>query len=205
LLIISCSKEGPEGPAGAQGPQGPVGPGGGTGSQGPAGPQGPQGPAGPTGPAGTANVIYSDWFQSTPWEDTTYNIGISKIHRRIAPAITTSIINTGTVLVYCKRPSGAVVQLPFLTLQNANYGHLNVEYFLYPQRLHLIITRASTATMEGVPFPQDEFRYVVIPGAVAGGRFASVPAAGRTVQDIKQMSYEQVSVLFNIPNAGSNQ
>jgi hypothetical protein len=52
-----------------------------------------------------------------------------------------------------------------------------------------------------------QFRYVIIPGGVAigaGGRIASGPAAGYTVDELKNMSYDEVARKFNIPATGSN-
>src|SRR6478672_610722 len=88
--IVSCSKDGPAGPAGATGP---------------AGPQGPGGPAGPNGEPGTANVIYSDWIDTTTWVvDTVHNgttIDTVGYHADInVPKLDTSILNHGEIKVY---------------------------------------------------------------------------------------------------------
>jgi len=48
------------------------------------------------------------------------------------------------------------------------------------------------------------FRYIIIPGGVAGGRFVSGAAAGYTVDQIKSMSYQQITSLLNIPSTGTN-
>jgi hypothetical protein len=49
------------------------------------------------------------------------------------------------------------------------------------------------------------FRYIIIPGGVAGGRMASGVAAGYTVQQLQAMSYDEVLMRFNVPRNGSNQ
>ncbi len=50
-----------------------------------------------------------------------------------------------------------------------------------------------------------EYRYIIIPGAVSGGRLISGPAAGYTIAQLKGMSYSQVSSMFKIPANGSNE
>jgi hypothetical protein len=56
-----------------------------------------------------------------------------------------------------------------------------------------------------VNLPQSlEYRYVLIPGLVAGGRFSSGPLAGYTVSQIKSLSYQQLIDLLRIPANGSN-
>ncbi|MGB3004860.1 MAG: hypothetical protein WBC06_00005, partial [Chitinophagaceae bacterium] len=59
-----------------------------------------------------------------------------------------------------------------------------------------------------INLPQSlEYRYVLIPGVVAGGRnvngseptITSGPAAGYTASQLKAMSYQQVCSLLNIP------
>ena len=55
------------------------------------------------------------------------------------------------------------------------------------------------------PSISNQFRYVIIPGAVSGSRITIGPAAGYTVEQVKSMSYEQIKALFNIPENGSNE
>jgi len=49
------------------------------------------------------------------------------------------------------------------------------------------------------------FRYVIIPGSVAGGRMVSGPASGHTVNELRAMSYQQIAQLFSIPPNGTNE
>ncbi len=57
-----------------------------------------------------------------------------------------------------------------------------------------------------VNLPQSlEYRYILIPGAVSGGRFISGAAAGYTSDQLKAMPYEQVRQLMNIPAEGTNE
>jgi hypothetical protein len=216
FIAVNCTKEGPEGPAGATGPQGPPGTGGGAGPAGPAGPGGPAGPAGPAGPqgpAGTANVTYSAWFtpdQNGGWVDTTINgVATQKKFNKSAPGATLAMLNTGVVISYMKlNPDGAggattsIRQLPY-----ANPGTAT-EYF----PLHYVgsITYAHVSTGNpgvavGASSGALEFRYVLIPGAVAGGRMMSGPAAGYQVAQLQSMSYQDVCSTFDIPANGSNE
>ena len=49
------------------------------------------------------------------------------------------------------------------------------------------------------------YRYVIIPGSVAGGRMVSGPASGHTVNELRAMSYQQIAQLFSIPPNGTNE
>jgi hypothetical protein len=213
LFAVSCVKEGPEGPAGATGAQGPTGatgpqgPAGPQGPTGPAGPQGPVGPQGPQGPAGTANVIYSPWFSfaSGDWIDTSMvNIGNAKRAIRTAPGITTAIMNQGVVLSYfafTADPNLANYSIPF-TLTGATpvvFGHLpNIgKIFYYVVNLN--------GTNPGFFTPSTfSYRYIIIPGGVAGGRginekMVDINGQIYTESQLKAMTYQQVCSLLRIP------
>jgi hypothetical protein len=189
---VNCSKDGPEGPAGATGPAGPAG------------------PTGPQGPAGTANVIYSAWFtpdQNGGWVDTTINgVAAQKKFRKSAPGVTLAILNNGIVLSYMKlNPDGAggttssIRQLPY-----ANPGSATV-YFPLHYVGNISYAQVSTAS-PGVAVSASsgglEFRYILIPGGAAGSR--NVNSSGYTADQLKKMSYEQITTLFNIPPDGAN-
>lgn len=208
FIAVSCTKEGPEGPAGATGPQGPAGIGGttgATGATGATGPQGPVGPTGPQGPAGTANVIYSSWFSipSTDWTDSTMtNLGVAKKAYRTAPAITQAVIDNGVVLSYLSLTTTAGVGpylLPFTIPSSPAaliVGNIpTVGRMVY----YNVFANATTGVALNASY---SFRYVVIPGAVAGGRNAFVGNTGYTVEQFKTMPYEQVARIFNLPANG---
>lgn len=201
FIASSCTKEGPEGPVGASGPQGPPGTPGASGAAGAAGAQGPQ------GPAGTANVIYSSWFSfvAADWADSTMaNFGNAKRANRLAPGITQAILDNGVVLAYAKHGTIAGVGpylFPFVIPGNPAIivGHLPVvgRLIYYNQRMD-----ATTGVVVNTAY---QFRYVIIPGGVAGGRLMSGPAKGRTIDELKSMSYSAVASMFNIPDNGSNE
>jgi hypothetical protein len=191
FTTINCSKEGPAGPAGATGLAGP---------------------AGPQGPVGTANVIYSGWFtpaQNGGWVDTTINgVALQKKFNKPAPGVTSGILNTGIIISYMKlNPDGAggtttsIRQLPYANPGTATH-YLALHYvgsITYAQISTANPGVAVTASSSGL-----EFRYILIPGGVSGGRLAGGTVSGYTADGLKNMSYEQVTALFNIPPDGSS-
>src|SRR5690606_21349768 len=85
ILVLGSCKKGDTGPAG------------------PAGPAGPTGPEGPAGPAGSANVIYSGWLDVAFTEEDVDQDGTNDGFFGVidAPKLTSTIVNTGVVKVYC--------------------------------------------------------------------------------------------------------
>jgi hypothetical protein len=213
FIVASCTKEGPAGPAGSSGPQGPpgtAGTAGATGSigpvgpQGPSGPQGPQGPQGPAGPSGTANVVYSDWFAASTltWADSTHtDLGTISRGNKAATSVTASVIDNGLVLSYYRRATAGTKQLPYITGTTA----ILMQYFsiLKPGTITYFVANQTSGTATGV-MPNGEYRYIVIPGSVGGGRFMQGAAANINIDQLRNMSYEQVLQMFRIPRSGSN-
>jgi hypothetical protein len=131
-------------------------------------------------------------------------------YNRTAPGITQTVIDQGVVLTFCKL--GAVAgtagtfSLPFV------WGSAPPPW-QYNQALavgRLVVYITDPTSLDQSPGAGSygnstwNWRYVIIPGGVAGGRFISGAAAGYTVQQVKSMSYEQVAALFNIPLNGTN-
>jgi hypothetical protein len=209
FIAASCTKEGPQGPVGPQGPQGiggGVGATGSTGPQGPAGPTGPQGPigaTGPQGPSGTANVIYSAWFSlaAADWADTTIANQANIVRRALktAPSLTAAVLSNGVVLSYT-RTGGAVIQLPYI-YSPAPLASYQLHSLNATNQIIYIISGVGGSVPVGLSWT-DELRYVIVPGAVAGGRMMSGPAKGYSVEQLKRMSYEDVARMFNIPANG---
>lgn len=208
FITVNCTKEGPEGPVGAQGPQGPPGNTGGTGPAGPAGPTGPQGPVGPqgpAGPAGTANVIYSSWMSfGSNWVDTNMvNIGDAKRAIQPAPSITTAILDNGAILAYMAFTGN----VPFYPLPRMNTQIAGGVVYNFHPAVGKMIYYYTTFTGTNPGFILNSgysFRYVLIPGSISGGRMASGPAAGYSLDELKAMPYEKVARIFNIPAEGTN-
>jgi hypothetical protein len=198
FIFVQCTKEGPEGPVGATGPQGPPGAAGANGTNGTngaTGPQGPVGPQGPAGPAGSANVIYSAWFPvlGSDWTGTGT---ADQSNTLAAPGITQSIRDNGVVLVYATY-NNLVRPLPFNDISTTN--PVIFDYFL-PATLGQIFLRAYRP---GSPFTliTISFRYILIPGGVAGGRTVGMGGTNYTADQLRSMSYEQVCKLFHIPQS----
>lgn len=84
-------------------------------------------------------------------------------------------------------------------LVNSGSWNLAVEQLLVSGRVIVLGTRPELYTWfaaENTRMESMEFRYVIIPGGTA---------AGYSIQQIKGMSYAQVTSLFKIPANGTNQ
>jgi hypothetical protein len=205
FIAVNCTKEGPEGPAGAQGPQGPAGVNGSTGPAGPAGPAGPVGPAGSTGatgPAGSANVIYTAWtnFNIANWTAVQNVFGIDQRRYPIpAPGLSQTMLDNGVVIVYIKFSGVANTAYP-LPMVESIAGSGGLQNMQNINTLNTITLRFFNANGVGDPGTfgtPNQWRYVLIPGGVAGGRGAG-PYMGYTEQQIRAMSYNEVCRIFNI-------
>ncbi len=224
VLLFSACKEGDTGPVGPQGIQGPNGPQGAQGTIGPAGPvgatgaTGATGPAGPVGPAGSlANVIYSSWLTITNWADTAglyvggaNTTGAAGRRGFIATnSVTTAIVDQGVVVSFLRQtPAAAASSLPTVLSGTAVYWSITLDQALRPGRVIYFASRlelGSWSATENGRFENSQYRYVIIPGGTAGGRFTSGPATGYTISQVKAMSYNQIAALFNIPANGTNE
>lgn len=193
LLSINCSKEGPAGPAG------------------PAGPQGAAGPTGSQGPIGTANVIYSPWFLTgTGWTATgAAEYGAQFLFNRSAPGITQLIMDQGVVLGYIKGEpntptiSTQVFQLPYGV--GIGFGFVDFYELVLSAPGNIRFLYKSDAPWTATELATISFRYVIIPGGVAGGRIANGSAQSYSHAQLKAMSYEEIIKLFNIPADGQNE
>ena len=172
IFMDACKAEkgevGPAGPAGLAGPTGT------------AGATGAAGAAGATGATGTANVIYSPWVafpaSSTSVAPFQYNF--------TAPGITQDILDKGVVLCFVRSGSTGTTfetyPLPYVFVTSATTStQAYASYVLGNIKVRV------TSSFAGVGF-----RYVIIPGGVAGGRMAS----------LKGMSYAEVKSMFNLPD-----
>jgi len=199
FILVNCTKEGPEGPAGATGPQGPAGGNGPTGPTGPIGPNGPAGPTGPTGPAGTANVIYSAWFTVNEVDWT--GAGTAD-HSKIlaAPGYTAAIRDQGVILMFALYNGSIFRQLPFNDISTAS----PITFDFYGFAVGSLNIRAYRPGLVFALVPI-QFRYVLIPGGVAGGRginserIATINGQTYTESALKAMPYVQLCSLLHIP------
>ena len=205
FVLVNCTKEGPEGPAGANGAQGPAGANGATGPAGPTGPSGPAGPTGPTGPqgpAGTANVIYAPWASSANWNLENFFGKTVRRNTRSAPGITQSILDQGVVLVYGRfNVNAGVFTVPYTAFNITQSVMQIIDARLVLNNIDLRFYNDADNNDPGT-LSGTEFRYVIIPGGVAGGRSAEKTCEinGRyyTENDLKSMSYSSVCSLLHI-------
>jgi hypothetical protein len=203
VSIWSC-KQGDPGPkgdtgtAGANGTNGATGATGATGSTGATGATGATGSTGATGATGTANVIYSAWFTTTSWAKTSI-LGIDNFDfNKAAAGITTDILDKGVILVYGKLNGYSAdlglfnnpVQLPY----NVVYKQviLNTDTWSFVATAgNLKLRFISDQNLYPVgPLTTYQFRYVIIPGGVSGGR----------LQSLKGMSYAEIKTMYNLPD-----
>ena len=209
MLMTSC-KKGDMGPAG------------------PAGPNGPTGATGATGAAGKdAQVIYSNWMPAnfTEIDHTVENSTTSSLYNYIhsidAPKLTSDIVDKGQVLVYFKNSQGEVspvnestyirdtVQTVDPTTHDVNtydiYVELKPVYKVGSIKVYVdnwdwwgggFTTNAEF--FDHVNHNGSAVRYILITGVTPSGRVASGAAAGHTMQELKKMSYAEVTKLFGI-------
>lgn len=190
-------------PVNLQGPMGPQGATGATGATGAAGATGVTGATGATGAAGNVNVIYSAWMTS-PYDsrDTTIDGTCYRVRHLDAPLLTSSILNTGTIITYFRVGSIGPYQLPYISDAGGATNSVNCFYklgkiFVYRHTLNSCrFTSAVPEEFPGQPvminLPQSlEYRYVIIPGGIAA-------AAAKRGVDLK--NYEAARQYFKILN-----
>jgi hypothetical protein len=188
FVLVNCTKEGPEGPVGAIGPQGP------------------------SGNTGTANVIYSSWTnEPANWgADTNMTsiaipVGNAKRFNVAAPSLSQSVLDQGTILAYYRNvPTG---NNPVSLAANFNAGGtlfeinfraaLNRIVYFYWVPANPGVAVGPTSITGGAT----QFRYIIIPGSIAGGRGVNpgIGGTGYTEAEIKAMPYEKVCELLQIP------
>ena len=206
FIFINCTKEGPEGPAGVAGPQGP------TGANGAAGATGATGTTGATGATGTANVIYSSWANEGTYKDTSMPsvaIPTALASRTIitAPSLTRSILDQGIILVYTRNATltnNLPVALPWLVNVYGNIVELGFRPDVQKIIVYFYLLNLPGVQVSGNLAPGTQFRYVLIPGGVAGGRginaekIAQIKGHSYTESQLKAMSYTDICKLLAI-------
>jgi len=215
FLAVSCTKEGPEGPAGATGAQGPTGatgPTGPTGPIGPTGPAGPTGPTGPQGPPGTANVIYSAWtdFNGANWSAPAVFFGVTQRTYPVTVAsITAGVLANGVLLVYTHfagdNPNTAHL-LPFIfnyAVPSGQQLRSDIRLGGFDMVFHNLSLIGSDPGIVPTAAGFNQFRWIVIPGSVLGGRGTGIGGTGYSVEQLKAMPYEKICQLFSIPSNGA--
>ncbi len=157
--------QGNTGAAGTPGLQGPAGPQGDSGPQGPQGPAGPQGATGAQGPAGTANVIYSEWINwTTGWTRVTNQLWASPDFP--VASLTEAVLDNALIMVYSRASAGEAFAIPEnITGFDVGYsiGKINF-YRVWPNLTGS--TAPTTFSINDVLAGVNQFRYIIIPGAV---------------------------------------
>ena len=159
-----------------------------TGPAGATGPAGPTGATGASGPTGTANVIYSAWAAVTFTGSGTSWSGLIT-----APGVTQAIMDKGVVKTYFQ--FGTAVY-------DGTYSNIPTGASIYQ---YLTVGAINLRATFAANYP---WRYVIIPGGTAGGRYSSgadndtfVLQDGSTMSRtaLDKMSYQEVCQRFHIP------
>lgn len=202
-LLISCdadadiiTREELKGDVGPQGPEGQQGP------QGPEGQQGSQGPEGQPGADGNANVIVSEWKNSTTPKDTIIDGTSTKVATVLAPELTDEVIQKSAILVYLDF-GGGIFPLPY----TSNAGGRTSTISFFPKQRKIRPTRVVHDGGNLLPLGnQIYYKYVIIPqGTVSKGtnNSTSQPIYKLnnqlyTLDALKTMSYEELISKLNI-------
>lgn len=158
---------------GCQPKSGDPGPQGDAGAVGAQGPKGETGTPGPKGDAGSANVMYSAWTSVS-----FTGSGTSYIGNLTAPKLTQEMLDKADIRVYWSE-SGRVLSLPYSEVVGTTTYTVHQRF--YVGRVELKASYALSA---------QQFRYVVIPGAVSTGRRGAI--------DLND--YAAVKQAFNLPD-----
>ncbi len=167
---------------------------------------------GEQGPPGTANVIYSGWFLTgNGWvestETTTPFYGEFAYFNRPVTGLSQGILDNGAILCYMKgdpllapNTSSTVFQLPYTI--GAGFDFTD-QFDFAATSGNLRFLYKSDDPWEASELGGISFRYILIPGGVAG-RGVTPLYNGYSLDELKEMSYEQVATLFHIPAEGTN-
>lgn len=196
LLMTSCKK----------GDTGPIGPKGDTGATGTKGDPGSNGT--------NANVIYSDWIpvnyvKLTDDPENLYQHSFKCQQIISAPKLSSEIVNKGQMLLFHKNALGDIVTLSngSFVLDRYEDNDQNPHSMTYQVlsvystgniTIYAALLDSYIAVLDNINKNGSAFRYVLIPGVTGSGRIASGPAAGHTIEELKKMSYAEVTKLLGI-------
>ena len=173
VILVSCQK-GEVGPAG------------------PAGPAGADGANGADGAPGPDSVLYSNWMPMNMSETIDINSDTTYSQNFTANAITSDILNAGTILTYLQGVDG-----------NGNPFIFNAATALtesyYVGNIFVASLPPAPSHSAGFNYAGYNYRFIVIPGAIATTAFK-----GMTPQQIRTASYPVVAKVLNLPAAQSN-
>lgn len=153
--------------------------------------EGPRGPMGPEGPAGEngldAEVYYSEWFSPTEWSGKPGDW----FFIASAPDLTEDVVESGLILAYVwlagdAYEGAAVRPLPAYAV-GANWSFLISDYESIEFTCDMVTRPLSS---------ENKFRFIAIPGNIPALKSASTEDRK---EQLKQMSYQDVCKLLNIP------
>ncbi|HEY3372409.1 MAG TPA: hypothetical protein VGK10_16255 [Prolixibacteraceae bacterium] len=133
-----------------------------------------------------ATVYYSEWFSPASWDGTSGDWYFDAS----APDLTQDIVEGGVVLAYVwladdVYQGAAVRPLPAYAI-GANWSFLIMDYG----------SIEFTSDMSSRPLTsENKFRFIAIPGTIPALKSGSL----KSVQELKNMSYQEVCKLLNIP------
>ena len=161
--------------------------------------RGDDGADGKDGKDGTANVIYSDWIIGPTLTDETIDETSGKSGLIDAPLLSQDIIDKGTVLVYAKF-SSTILVLPYTSRAGGIDNTLT--YFPMLQKIKLFRFKHDGS---GGLYAAVSYRYILIPGGVKTtgknvNKIFTINNKAYTEGDLKKLSYDEASNLFNIKN-----
>ncbi len=200
VLMFSCS-DGEDGAIGPAGQDGVNGVDGANGTGGNDGANGTDGTDGTDGPPGTANVIYSDWIA----RDFETN-GAAETNEQLLTSFNLAEfnLNEDVILIYGRREVNIIIseikQLPYILASQNEFYSFRVSSFSGGSALRIEVTTLDGGTNLFTFF--DDFRYVIIPGGVSTSSSAAsdgLESGSKSAKDYKNMSYEEIKTLFNIP------
>ena len=154
--------------------------------------KGDMGPAGQDGLNGlngqNATVYYSEWFTPSAWSGKSGDWYFDAS----APDITQDIVERGVVLAYV-RLAGDLYDSPSIRPLPAYAVGSNWD-FLIPQdgSIEFISDMSNLPLTSG-----NKFRFIAIPGTIPALKSASLK--NKSEQELRNMSYQEVCKLFNIP------
>lgn len=131
------------------------------------------------GATGTANVLYSGWQSATGTKDSTMDGTAVRIGHLAAKGLSTTILNSGTVIVYLDY-GGGIYQLPYTSRAGGRMSTISH----HPKENRIIVYRFVYDGGSLLALPsQIMYRYIIIPG----GTMASLKRKGVDLNDANQV------------------
>lgn len=143
-----------------------------------------------------AGAIYSDWIDVNMIQNDYRHVeeGAYNFKQVMAPAaLTADIVNKGIVLMYYKSKNGLVSPVDKDDVAPVNDADLNGNSFSFQagydfQDNYLAFLARGIVDITRLNDNGSAIRYVLVPGYIQG----------RTVTDLKKMTYQEVAAMFNI-------